>query len=207
VRISELATRAGVPVGTVKFYLREGLLPPGELTGATQARYSEEHLARLRLVRALLGPGGLSVARARAVLAAVDDPATSVHEALGAAHSALPGSAADEPADLAGARAHLRRWGWSVHEGSPALAAFARALTALHDAGAAPPEELLDRYARAAHEIGEEDVAAVPTGSLVDAVRFVVVHTVLLEPVLLALRRLAQEDASGRRFPDAPLSR
>jgi hypothetical protein len=62
--------------------------------------------------------------------------------------------------------------------------------------------ELLDRYAEAAGRIGEQDVADVPTGSLSDAVRFVVVTTVLLEPVLLALRRLAQENASRRRFPD-----
>ena len=41
-----------------------------------------------------------------------------------------------------------------------------------------------------------------PTGSVAEAVRFVVVNTVLLEPVLLALRRPAQEDASHRRFPD-----
>ncbi|SDN39173.1 MerR family transcriptional regulator [Geodermatophilus sp. DSM 45219] len=200
-QISELARRAGVPVATVKYYLREGLLPPGELTGATRARYGEEHLSRLGLVRALLGPGGLSVATARAVLDAVDTPATSVHQALGAAHRALPGVGPDAPADLDQARALLRRQGWQVAEDSPALRALAGALEALRAAGSPPSEELLDRYAEAAGRIGEQDVAAVPTGSLADAVRFVVVNTVLLEPVLLALRRLAQEDASRRRFP------
>ena len=200
-QISELARRAGVPVATVKYYLREGLLPQGELTGATRARYGEEHLERLRLVRALLGPGGLSVARARAVLAAVDTPDTSVHAALGAAHRALPGVGGEGAADLEQARAVLRRRGWRVAEDSPALVALARALEALHAAGAAPTDELLDRYAEAAGRIGEQDVAEVPTGSVAEAVRFVVVNTVLLEPVLLALRRLAQEDASGRRFP------
>ena len=30
--------QAGVPVATVKYYLREGLLHEGELTSATQAR-------------------------------------------------------------------------------------------------------------------------------------------------------------------------
>jgi DNA-binding transcriptional MerR regulator len=202
VQISELARRAGVPVATVKYYLREGLVPPGELTGATRARYGEEHVERLRLVRALLGPGGLSVARARAVLAAVDAPATSVHQALGAAHRALPGMGAAVPADLDPARALVRRRGWRVAPDSPALLALAGALEALHAAGSPPPEALLDRYAEAAGRIGEQDVAEVPTGSVADAVRFVVVNTVLLEPVLLALRRLAQEDASGRRFPD-----
>jgi DNA-binding transcriptional MerR regulator len=202
VQISELARRAGVPVATVKYYLREGLVPGGELTGATRARYGEEHLERLRLVRALLGPGGLSIARARAVLAAVDTPGTSVHAALGAAHRALPGVGSEGAADLEQARAVLRRQGWRVAEDSPALVALAGALEALRAAGAAPTDELLDRYAAAAGRIGEQDVAGVPTGSVAEAVRFVVVNTVLLEPVLLALRRLAQEDASRRRFPD-----
>ena len=200
-QISELARRAGVPVATVKYYLREGLLPQGELTGATRARYGEDHLERLRLVRALLGPGGLSIARARAVLAAVDTPDTSVHAALGAAHRALPGVGADGTADLEQARAVLRRRGWRVAEDSPALVALAAALEALRAVGAAPTDQLLDRYAEAAGRIGEQDVAQVPTGSVAEAVRFVVVNTVLLEPVLLALRRLAQEDASRRRVP------
>lgn len=200
-RISELARRSGVPVATVKYYLREGLLPAGELTGATQARYGKEHLARLRLIRALLGPGGLSIARTRAVLAAVDDPATSLHAALGAAHGALPAVSGGAAPDLADARAHLARWGWQVHEHSPALGQFAAAIQALAAAGYPPSDALLDRYADAAGRLARQDVADVPTQSLADAVRFVVINTLLLEPVLLALRRLAQQDASRRRFP------
>jgi DNA-binding transcriptional MerR regulator len=200
-RISELARRAGLPVATVKYYLREGLLPAGEPTGATQARYGEDHLARLRLIRALVGPGGLSVARARAVLTAIDSPATSVHEALGAAHQALPGPDEGGPSDTGEALGHLGRWGWRVHAQSPAVRQLAHALEALRAAGFPPSDELLDRYAAAAGQLGTEDVAEVPAEDLVEAVRFVVVNTVLLEPVLLALRRLAQEDASGRRFP------
>ncbi|WP_040337208.1 MerR family transcriptional regulator [Candidatus Blastococcus massiliensis] len=199
-QISELARRADLPVATVKYYLREGLVPQGELTGATRARYDEDHLARLRLVRALTGPGGLSVAAAREVLAAVDAPAGSVHEALGAAHRALPPPSGDAPPDVAEARAHLERWGWRVAPDSPALHTLAGALQALRAAGFPASEDLLDRYARAAGEIGRQDVADVPSDSVAEAVRFVVVNTVLLEPVLLALRRLAQEDGSGRRF-------
>ncbi len=51
-RISELVARSGVPLATVKYYLREGLLMPGETTSATQARYDEQHVRRLALVRA-----------------------------------------------------------------------------------------------------------------------------------------------------------
>ena len=84
-RISDIAREAGVPVATVKYYLREGLLHPGELTSATQARYDESHVARLQLIRSLLGPGGLSVVRAREVLRAIDDPPAQAYELLGVA--------------------------------------------------------------------------------------------------------------------------
>lgn len=201
-RISELARRGGLPVGTVKYYLREGLLPPGEPTAATQAQYGDDHLARLRLIRSLLGVGGLTVARAREVLAVVDDPAASVHDTLGAAHGALPAVRAEGQPDLEHARNCLERWGWCVHEGSPALLLLAQALAALHTAGFDTPEILLDRYAAAAKDIAEADVAEVPTDSVAEAVRFVVIGTLLFEPVLLALRRLAHEDASRRRFAD-----
>lgn len=206
-RISELARRGGLPVATVKYYLREGLLPAGEPTAATQAQYGEPHVERLLLIRALLGPGGLSVSTARAVLDVVDDPGTSVHEALGAAHCALPSAPTDPPPDeLRRARAHLRRWGWEVDDASPTLAVLADALHALRSAHFDTPDELLDRYADAAATLAEEDVASVPTGSTAEAVRFVVIGTVLLEPVLLALRRLAQEAISARRLaPDTRL--
>ena len=201
-RISELARRGGLPIATVKYYLREGLLPAGESTAATQAQYSELHLERLLLIRALLGPGGLSIQAARAVLDVVDDPTTSVHEALGAAHRALPSSPAHPaPEDLGRARSLLGRWGWKVDDASPSLTVLAVALHALQAARFDTPDELLDRYAHAAATLAEEDVASVPLGSTADAVRFVVIGTVLLEPVLLALRRLAQENASTRNYP------
>ena len=79
-RVSELSQATGVPVPTIKYYLREGLLPRGETTTSpNQASYGDEHVARLRLIRSLLDVGGLSVATVRDVLAAVDDPGTSLH--------------------------------------------------------------------------------------------------------------------------------
>lgn len=197
-RVSELARRSGVPVGTVKYYLREGLLPAGKLTSATQAQYGEEHVARLGLIRALLGAGRLSVSTAREVLAAVDDPASSLHDTIGAAHGALPAPIQGSCADISRVRRHVQRWGWEVGDGSPALVHLAQALDALEAAGFDAPDNLLDRYARAAGDLAAQDVAEVPTGSPGEAVRFAVIATLLLEPILLSLRRLAHEDASRR---------
>ncbi len=88
-RISELAVRSGVPVATIKYYLREQLLPRGSLTSATQATYDDSHLERLRLIRALIESAGLSIAQTRSVLESVDSPPESVHELLGIAAEAV----------------------------------------------------------------------------------------------------------------------
>lgn len=53
-RIAELARTAGVPVSTVKYYLRTGILAPAHLSSANQGHYTDEHVARLRLIRELL---------------------------------------------------------------------------------------------------------------------------------------------------------
>ena len=200
-RIAELARRGGVPVGTVKYYLREGLLPPGTLTSATQAQYDEHHVQRLALVRALLGVGGLSVAAARQVLRAIDESTASAHELIGIACMALgpSGDGVAEPARVR-ARELVDRWGWRVSDDAPALGQLAAALTGVEMVGLADVDAVLDRYAGLMAELAERDLAEVPTGSLAETVQFVIKATVLLEPLLLAMRRLAHEDASARRF-------
>lgn len=198
-RISELSHRSDVPVATVKYYIREGLLPSGRATSATQAQYDDRHVERLRLLRALLGPGGLSVSAARDIVAALDQPPTSTHDLLGTAHDRL-GPDVPPDVDTTSARALLSDLGWPAAPDGSALRQFAVALDALRDGGVEPTPDLIGRYAEAARTLGDQDVAEVPTDSPEAAVHFVVVATILLEPVLLALRRLAHIEASGRRF-------
>ncbi len=190
-RISELARSSGLPVATIKFYLREGVLPPGRSTSATQADYDDAHLARLRLVRALVEVGGLPLAAVRDVLAAMDAP-HGVPAAVSAAHDALAPKV--PPAQgTARARAAVDHLGWDVAEGSAALGQLDVALAALEVVGLpAGPERLL-AYGDAALTAARVDVAGVPRSSAEDAVRTVVAGTILYEPVLLALRRLAQQ--------------
>ena len=79
-RISALSARSGVAVATIKFYLREGLLPPGTATATNQADYDETHVRRLRLIRALIDVGGVPVASARAVVEALDREIDELHK-------------------------------------------------------------------------------------------------------------------------------
>lgn len=135
-RISALSRASGVPVATIKYYLREGLLAPGIPTARNQADYGEEHLHRLRLIRVLMEVGGLGVAAVRAVLEAIDDDRLSAHQLLGVAHTALGPRTDDEPApdDVRAARADvaafLTELGWQVRADAPAARALADVLAA-----------------------------------------------------------------------------
>lgn len=202
-QISELARRSTVPVATVKFYLREGLLPTGRATGVTRAEYDGQHLARLRLVRSLVEVAGLSLAAVRQVLAAADQPAESLQDAIGAAQEALP-PAVPNDTDVDAALELVRELGWLVDPACVAVRQLAVAMATLETVGEDAVMPTLSDYGRAVHDLAEQEVAAVPTSSQEAAVRYVVVGTVFYEPVLLALRRLAQQDASTRRFPSGP---
>lgn len=198
-RVSELVRRTDVSTATVKYYLREGLLPPGRPTSATQSEYDESHVARLKLIRALVEVGGLSLAAVRSVLAALDAGPSGIAEAVGAAHSAL-GPVATRPArpvDESRAYALVSGLGWRVDPQAAALHQLDAALAALDEVGMVPAPERLHTYADAALAVATADVADIPAEWGTDAVPFVVLGTVLYEPVLLALRRLAQTHVSA----------
>jgi DNA-binding transcriptional MerR regulator len=199
-QMAELSRASGVTVATVKYYLREGLLPPGVATSATRATYDEGHLRRLRLIRALVEVGHLRLDTVREILAVVDGDGGDLHHTVGAAHTALaPDVAASERATQAVDRL-LRRRRWRVQADSTNRQALAVALDALERVGFVVDQATLDAYADAAATVARVDVDSVPTDTAEHAVEHVVVGTVLYEPVLLALRRLAQEDASSRRL-------
>lgn len=197
-RISELARAAGVPVATVKFYLRDGLLHPGRSTAATQAEYDETHVRRLRLVRALAEIGDLPLADVRDVLAVLDSGPGLW--AIARAHSAMPPVA---PAGTGTERALalMTELGWTVDPRSTALGRLEAALDALDAIGLTPTPHKLATYARAALDVAELDIASTPTGSPAEVIEHVVVGTVLLEPVLVSLRRLAQQHLFNARRP------
>ncbi|WP_295829633.1 hypothetical protein [uncultured Microbacterium sp.] len=58
----------------------------------------------------------------------------------------------------------------------------------------------MDSYVTHLAAIGEAELAATPETSMDDAVRYVVLGTALVEPLILALRRVAEQVAASRRF-------
>jgi DNA-binding transcriptional MerR regulator len=211
-RISDLSRASGVPLPTLKFYLRDGLLAPGRATAPNQAEYDAGHLRRVRLIRVLVEVGGLSLAGVRGVLAALDQTERPLHDVLAAAHTALrrdDGSADD---DLAPARAEMDAWldrlGWRLDPRSPARDDVARALLALRRLGWDLGPEAFRRYAEHADAMAREEIEYVAaTDDPEAAVEATVIGTVVFERALVALRRLAQEHHSRSRFGDGGLDR
>ncbi|MGW8886919.1 MerR family transcriptional regulator [Streptomyces sp. NPDC055749] len=205
-RIGELSRRSGVPVPTIKFYVREGLLPAGQLTSPNQATYDSGHERRLKLIRALLDVGGLSLSAIGDVLHSIDDPEQPVHKVLGVAARRIAALEGGDPGpELEDAREDvaelLERRGWHVDAASPAAETLAAVLAALRRAGHGGFVELLDAYADAAEPVARADLDYV--GRRVareELVESVVVGTVLGEAMFSALRRLAHVDASARAF-------
>jgi DNA-binding transcriptional MerR regulator len=207
-RIAELSRDSGVPVPTIKYYVREGLLQPGELTSPNQAQYQESHLRRLKLIRALAEVGGLSVAAIRDLLAATGSPATSLHDALGKAQYATTprdGYQASDASRRAAAQQAdelIGRHSWQVRPDSPARELLTGVLAALRDLGQDDLLTLADAYAAPAEQIAAADVAVVRARQGLDSqLEGVIIGTVLGDTLLAALRRLAEENASARAMP------
>lgn len=188
--ISELAERTGVPVATLKFYLREGVLQPGRLSSRTRADYSASHVERVRLVRALTDVGGMPLSRVRSVVAALDNPEVELVELMGFAQRAMT----DDVDEDSGASAYewCQARGWRIPRDEPLLGELERVLAACADGGVPIVGDRLDAYAAASEQVASIDLASVP-GDRNGAVRQVIVGTALSDQLLRVLRRLAQQ--------------
>lgn len=195
-KVSELAERAGVPLPTIKFYIREGLLPAGVRTSRNQADYSEEHLERLALIRALRDDAGLGIAAIGRALSASGEAKNFVGAAL-AELTPEQGPSIDEQSEpfqsAYGAVAALaQQLGWAVDANAPEVRQAARALAVARRSFPLTGRELKP-YAEAMMHIARHELPddwrseAAPNAAL----RYGVLGTVLLEPFILALRRMA----------------
>jgi DNA-binding transcriptional MerR regulator len=209
-RMAELSRVTGVSVATIKYYLREGLLPPGEVSSPNQARYDDSHVRRLALIRSLIDVGGLSIADVRRVLTAIDTPDVSMHDVLGAAVHALtpprPAADSDEGYQKAAVMVDelIARRGWRLGDASPTRAVAAEVLARLDSMGQYEIIRALDSYAAAVETIAKADLAVVAAVEGRDArAETALVGTVLGDVLIAAMRRLAQEHFSAQQFPSS----
>lgn len=210
-KLAELSRLSGIPTATIKYYLREGLLPPGRRVTATQAEYDDSHLQRLRLVRALIQVGRVPIASAREVLTALEDESLDHNSRLGTAVSALPHGqeSAEDDAAAREARATvdalLTRLDWECTrdgaEASPAHRVLVTAVATLARLGYPCGVDDLAPYAFAGRQLAVTDLDLIERYESPDRqLEAAVALTVLYEPVLLSLRRIAQAEESTSRY-------
>lgn len=207
--ISELVRATSVPLATVKYYLREGLLPAGRKLTERSAEYDEHHLRRLRLLRMLREIGGIPVGRLRDLVEATEDTSLSVHTMFGRAADAI----APTPPDVGDRTARLGQvadtllvsMGWTdVRPEAVDRRNLVAVLAALEDTttyDGAP--EVLRGYADLADQLAQMEIAALDeTQDRITLLESMVAGSVVFERLLTVLRRLAEEHHSHQRFAD-----
>lgn len=206
-KISELCELAGVTPSTLKYYVREGLVPEGHRTSTNRTEYSEAHVQRVKLARALVETGALCIAAARQVLDVLDANQDSIAYVFDAAQKALSGgrAVATQPtseASLTTTFDLVERHSWATSGHNPGNTLVARALDGLATIGYTPSQDYLDAYAEAASIVAKADLAALSDrSSPTEIAELMVVGTVMGDVLIAGLRRLAQEHETAAHFP------
>ena len=99
-QIGQLAHAASVPIDTVRYYERQGILPPPERQASGYRRYTPADVARLRFVRRAKALG-FSLAEVRELLALSGRPAGDM--------AGLKAAASEKLADVGHKIAELER--------------------------------------------------------------------------------------------------
>ncbi|HET9890567.1 MAG TPA: MerR family transcriptional regulator [Mycobacterium sp.] len=201
-RLAELSTRSGVPATTIKYYLRLGLLHAGERQSSTWSAYDDSHLRRIALIRALIDIAGLPLQAVHRVLEVVTDKAVPLHQALGTAQWLLSPTTAGQPSTESCERvsALLDRHTWELASDSPHRAVLAAALDRLDRLAFPVPDALLDQYAEAVSSFAPSEVEPITSqADRATAIEHLIIGTLLYEPVLATMRRMAHESQSARR--------
>jgi DNA-binding transcriptional MerR regulator len=168
--ISELSRSTRIPVARIKFYLRERLLPPGDLAAQKRAFYDQRHAQRLRLIHTLREVAGLGVPAIRTLCQQLDAPGgdlssvvLQVIDALGRGESTRSAlSARPQLRARQELYAWLRERGLQVRADAPALAELARALVGLREVlHSELPAQALAPYLDAMLALAEHDFGAV----------------------------------------------
>jgi DNA-binding transcriptional MerR regulator len=208
VLVSELAERADLPLATVKYYLRAGLLPPGRVTGPRRAEYDQSHLRRLHILRALREVGGAPVTSLQAIVDALEDPSRPTHDLFCEISDDLSPPLPEERSTADVDRtvdAVIEGVGWS---GVRADAGARRRLAAVVQLGSSElltvNPEILASYAQLADELCRAEIAMVdPTKDRQGTLEDMVVGEAVFGEILALLRRLGHEHYDEQRRLDA----
>jgi DNA-binding transcriptional MerR regulator len=215
-RLAELSRRSGLSRSTIKFYIREGLLPSGDQQARNQAEYGPRHVERLALITALREVGSVPLGVIARVVKELEagwtDGGDPIGEALRAIHT--PPRSNCDPVErdqvAAEVREILRTLPWTIdgkshfftEELTETLLLVRRYLYPNY------PVTLLAPLARVAWLLSEVEFENAPGGArvpirargddLAEPTRRAILGSILFERVFGALRRCANSMRSIR---------
>lgn len=199
-QLKELSRRSGVSAASIKYYLREDLLPAGQSKHPTLAEYSDAHLVRLELITALRQVVGLSIGQIKTLASAIDDPEVDFLDLLGRTQSLVLGYDLSETGEhpLTTAVVHNKDWPDVTSDARNALNAH---LSRMEKLGISVSQDVVAGYADAVDRVALQDVGYVADGDSRDsAVRTVAVGVHQYSRLLVRMLTLAQTSASIRKY-------
>ena len=199
-QLRELSAATGVSAASIKFYLREGLLPRGDEVHPTRAEYGSRHVDRLNLISGLRSVVGLRIDQIRALVGIIEDPDVSRLELLGRTQAMVVGAPAEAVPDHPLVTGLLSVQDWPDAP-SDARALLNKTLREMEAMGLSVSADVVLGYARAADQVARQDLGAVLDEQSRDrAVLAVAVGVRAYSRLLLSLVALAQASQSIRRL-------
>ncbi|MFP3460121.1 MerR family transcriptional regulator [Arthrobacter globiformis] len=204
-QLKQLSERTGVSPASIKFYLREGLLPAGRSVHPTRAEYSEHHVSRLELIQALRRVVGLNIAQISSLLRMADDGVPRLELLAAVQRTVLgldeAGTAQGDLSTPAGdAVVRSRNWPDLPSDARHSLNAH---LALMEKLGVPVSGDLLDAYSQAVDAIAAADISA--TTAPEDVNQLILMAAVgmhLHGQLVLKLLALAQASHAIRRYEE-----
>lgn len=205
--VSDLARHSGISVSTIKYYLREGLLPQGDLAAQSRQYYGQRHLDRLAVIRALRDMAKIPIEMVRQLVGVLDQGGNPTFELIAMAIDALGRRRTRETAIergvkqellqlLASRRIHARPTSGALRDLTASVVILRRFSPGLHVKQLIPYLDYSLSLAEKEVTANADNVLSNPDRALTTAV----LGTVLWEPLIVATRRIASEHFAGLVF-------
>ncbi|MEO6599959.1 MAG: MerR family transcriptional regulator [Polyangiaceae bacterium] len=208
--ISELAKVSGISMSTIKYYLREGLLPQGDLAAQSRQYYGQRHLDRLAVIRALRETADLPIEMVRQLVGVLDKGTIPTFDLVAMAIDALGRHRGRETATeravkqellelLATRRIRVRPLSGALRDLTASVVMLRRFSPGLRVKQLIPYLEYALSLAEMEVTANADNVLSNPDRALSTAV----LGTALWEPLIVATRRIASEHFAGPIFSRA----
>lgn len=206
--MKQLVEATRLSAASIKFYMREKLIPPAVPGRPRRAYYDGRHVRRLTTIRALRDVAGLSIEVIRRTLRAIDSDQADSVDVIAPAIDALAFIGAwgadtrffDAKKDVATA---FKKAGLMVRSNAGSRDTIARTLVALRQTGAVVGVVEISRYIGllsplAQEEIENERTSAVLLSDKETSLELAILGTVLFEPLIVGMRRALHEHFTTR---------